>query len=211
MYALAAACHPLTCPPPRWHPHSPPLTVAFRVYDADDDGFVTRADLLRQLQQTNRRGLSAGQLEEIVSSTVRCSRRHCWPAAAVGRGMPLAPAGQQRWLVLRGLSVSAGVQTYATTPRSASLNRWPPLTPTATASCATRSFARCCATGPRSRHSSSEPPEWAPMCVLPPPVTFLLCAPCSAPHVLLAPQLLLTALPAALPAHLSTPSPPTAP
>lgn len=50
----------------------PPLpTVAFRVYDADDDGFVTRADLLRQMQQTNRRGLSAGQLEEIVSSTVR--------------------------------------------------------------------------------------------------------------------------------------------
>ena len=32
------------------------------------------------------------------------------------------------------------------------------------------------------------------MCVLPPSVTFLLCAPCSAPHLPLAPQLLLTAL-----------------
>lgn len=69
---LPATCL-LSCnsqPTPAVLPRIPP-PVAFRIYDADDDGFVTRADLLRQLQQTNRRGLSAGQLEEIVSSTVR--------------------------------------------------------------------------------------------------------------------------------------------
>lgn len=43
---------------------------AFRIYDADDDGFVSRADLLRQLTATNRRGLSSGQLEQIVSHTL---------------------------------------------------------------------------------------------------------------------------------------------
>ena len=55
-----------------WHPALPPSppAVAFRIYDADDDGFVTRADLLRQLQQTNRRGLSPAQLEQIVGSTM---------------------------------------------------------------------------------------------------------------------------------------------
>lgn len=55
-------------PEPRPAPPCPP--VAFRIYDADDDGFVTRSDLLRQLQQTNRRGLSAPQLEQIAGSTV---------------------------------------------------------------------------------------------------------------------------------------------
>jgi serine/threonine-protein phosphatase 2B regulatory subunit len=47
-----------------------PPAVAFRIYDADDDGFVTRADLLHQLQQTNRRGLAQPQLEQIVGSTL---------------------------------------------------------------------------------------------------------------------------------------------
>jgi Ca2+-binding EF-hand superfamily protein len=55
--------------PASLHP-SHPRAVAFRIYDADDDGFVTRADLLRQLQQTNRRGLSPAQLEQIVGSTM---------------------------------------------------------------------------------------------------------------------------------------------
>jgi serine/threonine-protein phosphatase 2B regulatory subunit len=50
--------------------HALQPAVAFRIYDADDDGFVTRSDILRQLQQTNRRGLSPPQLEQIAGSTV---------------------------------------------------------------------------------------------------------------------------------------------
>jgi hypothetical protein len=65
---------PFVATPHGWHlalpPCIPPRAVAFRIYDADDDGFVTRADLLRQLQQTNRRGLSPAQLEQIVGSTM---------------------------------------------------------------------------------------------------------------------------------------------
>lgn len=62
--------HP-TAPPPLPPPlPPPPRPVAFRIYDADDDGFVTPADLLRQLGQTNKRGLSGAQLEAIVSSTM---------------------------------------------------------------------------------------------------------------------------------------------
>ena len=58
-----------TAPPP---PPAPRCTaVAFRMYDTDDDGFVTPADLLRQLQQTNRRGLATPQLEQIVQHTVQ--------------------------------------------------------------------------------------------------------------------------------------------
>ena len=55
----APACH-----------STPPPAVAFRIYDADDDGFVAPADLLRQLQATNRRGLSAAQLQQVVAATV---------------------------------------------------------------------------------------------------------------------------------------------
>lgn len=44
--------------------------VAFRIFDADEDQYVTAADLLRWLQATNRRGLSQAQLEQIVHSTV---------------------------------------------------------------------------------------------------------------------------------------------
>lgn len=45
-------------------------SVAFRIYDADADGYVCPADLVRQLQATNRRGLSPAQLEQVVAATV---------------------------------------------------------------------------------------------------------------------------------------------
>jgi len=62
----------LLCPPglPACTSAARPYTVAFRIYDADDDGFVSRADLLRHLAATNRRGLSEAQLEQIMAHTV---------------------------------------------------------------------------------------------------------------------------------------------
>lgn len=50
-------------------PHSR-TAVAFRVFDADEDQFVTQEDLLRWLRATNRRGLSDAQLEQILHSTI---------------------------------------------------------------------------------------------------------------------------------------------
>lgn len=53
-------------------PTAPPAgrAVAFRVFDADEDAYVTSDDLLRWLHATNRRGLSGEQLEQIVGSTL---------------------------------------------------------------------------------------------------------------------------------------------
>ena len=46
------------------------VAVAFRIFDADEDDFVTDQDLLRWLQATNKRGLSLPQLEQIVANTM---------------------------------------------------------------------------------------------------------------------------------------------
>lgn len=62
-------------PSARLHPTLPSTNltaaaVAFRIFDADEDQYVTHLDLLRWLQATNKRGLSVAQLEQIVHNTM---------------------------------------------------------------------------------------------------------------------------------------------
>jgi hypothetical protein len=50
--------------------HGTVSAVAFRIFDSDEDRYVTNEDLLRWLQATNKRGLSAAQLQQIVHNTM---------------------------------------------------------------------------------------------------------------------------------------------
>lgn len=50
--------------------HLPNTSVAFSIFDADADGYVTHDDMLAVLLATNRRGLSSSQLAQIVQATV---------------------------------------------------------------------------------------------------------------------------------------------
>ncbi|KAK2076456.1 hypothetical protein QBZ16_000981 [Prototheca wickerhamii] len=44
--------------------------VVFQMYDADDDGLVTREDLVRQLLETNSRGMATDNVESIAQATL---------------------------------------------------------------------------------------------------------------------------------------------
>lgn len=44
--------------------------VVFQMYDADEDGLVTREDLVRQLLETNSRGMATDNVESIAQATL---------------------------------------------------------------------------------------------------------------------------------------------
>lgn len=56
-------------------PYLPPTNqcnaVVFQMYDADDDGLVTREDLVRQLLETNSRGMATDNVESIAQATLK--------------------------------------------------------------------------------------------------------------------------------------------
>lgn len=57
-----------------------PVAVAFRLFDANGDGFIDRSELLTVLQATNKRGMTVAQLAQIVDSTMAR-----WDTAQEGR------------------------------------------------------------------------------------------------------------------------------